>query len=430
MANTADIADIKVPVFPESIDEGTIARWHKKEGESFHRDEPLVDVETDKIVLEVPAPSSGVITSILAAEGATVKAQQVIANYEKTKEAKETKEMKKTNTEPNSQDTGTAKGKKSPTKSGTIESAPQEKVAKSPEPKTTENPASYAAATKTDETRIDGKLAGKMGPAARRMAAETGVEVETHNQGPFITKQDIAQQGGHQRIEKRVPMTRLRMSVAKRLVESQRQAAILTTFNEVNMQPVMELRTRYKKPFEEKYGVRLGFMSFFVKAVCSALYKFPQVNAHIDGTDIVYCNYQDIGIAVSSPRGLVVPILRDAQSMLLAQIEKAIRGYGEKAQEAKLTLEDLQGGTFTISNGGVFGSLMSTPIINPPQTGILGMHKIQERPVAVNGEVVILPMMYLALSYDHRMIDGKTAVEFLVHIKEFLEYPGMTLLGL
>ncbi len=407
MADMAGMTDIRVPVFPESIEEGTIARWHKKEGESFRRDEPLVDVETDKIVLEVPAPSSGIMTSILVAEGSTVKAQQVIANYEKTKE------------EP---------AKKPPPKSSEIESAPQEKLAEPPE--ATENLSSHTTAAKTSETELAGRLAGKMGPAARRLAAETGVEVETHNQGPFITKQDIAQRGGHQRVEKRVPMTRLRMSVAKRLVESQRQAAILTTFNEVNMQPVMELRTRYKKPFEEKYGVRLGFMSFFVKAVCSALYKFPQVNAHIDGTDIVYCNYQDIGIAVSSPRGLVVPILRDAQSMSLAQIEETIRSYGKKAQEAKLTLEDLQGGTFTISNGGVFGSLMSTPIINPPQTGILGMHKIQERPVAVNGEVVILPMMYLALSYDHRMIDGKTAVEFLVHIKEFLEYPGMTLLGL
>ena len=410
----ADMADIKVPVFPESIDEGTIAHWHKKKGDAFQRDEVLVDIETDKVVLEVPAPTAGTITGIIVREGETVKAQQVIAHYEEGGSQASVPLERKEDAAKKDQ---TAK---------TVEPAESANAKEAKEAQNTQLGDLQTSAASSSE-----KLSGRMGPAARRLAQQKGVEVQPTPGGSFITKQDLNNRAAMERVEKRVPMTRLRASLAKRLVESQHQAAMLTTFNEVNMRSVMELRTRYRDAFEKKHnGIRLGFMSFFVKAVCEALHKFPEVNAHIDGDDIVYCNYQDIGIAVSSPRGLVVPILRDAQNMSLADIERGIREYSEKAQQAKLTLEELQGGTFTISNGGVFGSLMSTPIINPPQTGILGMHKTQQRPVAVDGKVVILPMMYLALSYDHRMIDGKTAVQFLVYIKEFLEYPGITLLGL
>lgn len=401
--------DIKVPVFPESIEEGSIANWHFKEGDSFQRDEIIVDIETDKVVLEVPALAAGTLTKIIDKVGTIVKANQVIAHYE----------------------AGAPKAQTQQSAAPAVET-PSQKERPSPEPIASKSSAS--ATVQVSKTNSLATRMGRTGPAARRLAQEQAGRAQQQESAPDSQSRahpfNAKQESSAARVQKRVPMTRLRASVAKRLVESQHAAAILTTFNEVNMRPVMELRSKYRDEFQRKYdGVRLGFMSFFIKAVCDSLYKFPEVNAHIDGSDIVYCSYQDIGVAVSSPRGLVVPILRDAQAMEIAEIERGIRVYSEKAEQAKLTLEELQGGTFTISNGGVFGSLMSTPIINPPQTAILGMHKIQERPVAVNGEVVVLPMMYLALSYDHRMIDGKTAVQFLVNIKNFLEYPGLNLLG-
>ena len=446
--------DIKVPPFPESVDDGEISAWRKKEGESFSRDEVLVEIETDKVVLEIPAPQAGTLTKITVKEGATVKANQVIGAF----------------SEGDAGDGGASKDDAADTstgdaadegKSSSAASANKAEVsASSPTSKSATKSALDSVEEKTQATSPVTKHNGggtKAGPAARRLAQEKGVNLADIAKsgkgikgGELVTKQDVAEftsksatsqssqpQGigqsavANERVQKRVPMTRLRASIAKRLVESQQTAAMLTTFNEVNMAPIMELRSKYKKAFEEKHlGTRLGFMSFFVKGTVLALTKYPEVNAYIEGTDIVYHSYYDVGIAVSSPRGLVVPILRDAQLMTLVDIEQQINEYAAKAQDGKLMLEELQGGTFTISNGGVFGSLLSTPIINPPQTAILGMHKIQERPVAVKGKVEILPMMYLALSYDHRMIDGKTAVQFLSAIKDFLENPGLILLDL
>ena len=449
------MADIKVPVFPESVEEGSIAAWRIQIGESFQRDEILVDIETDKVVLEVPALAAGILVKIITQAGETVRANQIIGQYDEGQESREKKTEQPLET--------AAAMKREPTEARTVTKEPPVQtsvpaakeearmVTKEPPIQTVlpEEQAEEAARTVTKELPVQTSVPAakeaatqspplnasslaarteRTGPAARRFAQERS----SQSGQPLSTGTSAVRlpEGVQERVQKRVPMTRLRASVAKRLVESQRTAAILTTFNEVNMQPVMELRAKYKDEFERKNdGVRLGFMSFFIKAVCDSLYKFPEVNAHIDDNDIVYSNYQDIGVAVSSPRGLVVPIVQNAQAMDMATIEKSIRAFSEKAKDAKLTIEELQGGTFTISNGGVFGSLMSTPIINPPQTAILGMHKIQERPVAVNKEVVILPMMYLALSYDHRMIDGKTAVQFLVNVKNFLEYPGLTLLG-
>ncbi len=433
--------DIKVPPFPESVDDGEISAWRKKEGESFSRDEVLVEIETDKVVLEIPAPQAGTLTKITVKEGATVKANQVIGSFSESDAAAASKD-------------DTADSSKNEEKSSSAASANKaEASASSPATK----PVTKSETQATPPTTQHNGGGTKAGPAARRLAQEKGVDladiaksVKGTKGGELVTKQDVAEftskaqisqpsqpQGigqssvASERVQKRVQMTRLRASVAKRLVESQQTAAMLTTFNEVNMAPVMELRSKYKKAFEEKHlGTRLGFMSFFVKGAVLALTKYPEVNAYIEGTDIVYHSYYDVGIAVSSPRGLVVPILRDAQLMNLVDIEQQINEYAGKAQDGKLMLEELQGGTFTISNGGVFGSLLSTPIINPPQTAILGMHKIQERPVAVKGKVEILPMMYLALSYDHRMIDGKTAVQFLSAIKDFLENPGLILLDL
>lgn len=406
--------EIKAPTFPESVADGTIATWHKQPGEQVSRDELIVDIETDKVVLEVVAPSDGVIESISKGEGDTVLSGEVIGIF--------------------------ADGA-----AGTVAATE------------TPAPAPAAEATASAEELL-------LSPAARKLVDENGLNaslIPATGKGGRVTKEDVVNYlgassaptaapapqpeaskaaapaptmpsldiPGQGRIEKRVPMTRLRASVARRLVSAQQNAALLTTFNEVNMKPVMDLRNQYKDLFEKKNnGTRLGFMSFFVKAAVEALKRFPAVNASIDGNDIVYHGYQDIGVAVSSDRGLVVPILRDVDSMGLADIEAGIRNYGLKARDGKLGIEDMTGGTFTISNGGVFGSLLSTPIINPPQTGILGMHKIQERPMAVNGEVVILPMMYLALSYDHRMIDGKEAVQFLVTIKELLEDPARIIL--
>lgn len=400
--------EIKAPVFPESVAEGTVATWHKQPGEACSRDELIVDIETDKVVLEVVAPADGVIEEVVKGEGDTVESGEVIGKF-KEGAAGESKP---------------AEAKK--------EEAPKEEAPK-------------------EEAAASGDAI--LSPAARKLAEENDVDpnsVKGTGKDGRVTKEDVQNHinnkpaGGAatqpaagmpevnvaagERPEKRVPMTRLRASIAKRLVNAQQSAAMLTTFNEVNMAPIMELRKQYKESFEKRHGIKLGFMSFFTKAATEALKRFPAVNASIDGNDMVYHGYQDIGVAVSTDRGLVVPVLRDSDAMGLADIEKKIVEYGTKAKEGKLGIEEMTGGTFTITNGGIFGSLISTPILNPPQTAILGMHKIQERPMAVNGKVEILPMMYLALSYDHRMIDGKEAVQFLVAIKEMLEDPARILL--
>lgn len=398
--------EIKAPTFPESVADGIIVTWHKQPGDSCAADDLIVDIETDKVVLEVVAPEDGVITEIIKAEGETVLSDEVIALF--------------------------AAG------------------------------AASVSAARSDDTQETAPIeSGKIGPAARKLIEENKLDpalIQGTGKGGGITKEDVynfikqkkdetaslsvtqdkktepvvvdVSLAEGERVEKRVPMTRLRATIAKRLVEAQQNAAMLTTYNEVNMQPVMNIRKQYKDLFEKTHdGIRLGFMSFFVKAATEALKRFPAVNASIDGNDMVYHGYQDIGVAVSTDRGLMVPVLRDTDCMELADIEATIADFGKRGREGKLGMEDMQGGTFTITNGGIFGSLMSTPILNPPQTAILGMHKIQERPMAVDGQVVILPMMYLALSYDHRMIDGKDAVQFLVTIKELLEDPARILLG-
>ncbi|MBG4828996.1 2-oxoglutarate dehydrogenase complex dihydrolipoyllysine-residue succinyltransferase [Pseudomonas aeruginosa] len=404
--------EIKAPTFPESVADGTVATWHKKPGEAVKRDELIVDIETDKVVIEVLAEADGVLAEIIKNEGDTVLSNELLGKLN---------------------DGGAA--------------APAAPAAAAPAAAPAAPAAAPAAAGGDDAI---------LSPAARKLAEEAGIDpnsIAGTGKGGRVTKEDVVAAveakknapaapakpaapaaeapifAAGDRVEKRVPMTRLRAKVAERLVEAQSAMAMLTTFNEVNMKPIMDLRSKYKDLFEKKHnGVRLGFMSFFVKAATEALKRFPGVNASIDGNDIVYHGYQDIGVAVSSDRGLVVPVLRNAEFMSLAEIEGGIANFGKKAKEGKLTIEDMTGGTFTISNGGVFGSLLSTPIVNPPQTAILGMHKIQERPMAVNGQVVILPMMYLALSYDHRLIDGKEAVSFLVAIKDLLEDPARLLL--
>ncbi len=406
--------EIKAPQFPESVADGTIASWHKQPGESCSRDELIVDIETDKVVLEVVAPADGVIKEIVKGEGDTVLSMEVIGQFEAGGEG----------TAPAAGDGG-----------GAAEPAPQ------------------AAAAESGGSGGEAMAS----PAARKAAEEAGVDlsqVQGSGKDGRITKEDVQAHAKSkpaapapaasapapaakapapapgERVERRVPMTRLRKRIAERLVEAQQTAAILTTFNEVNMKPVMDLRNQYKDEFLKKHGVKLGFMGFFVKAAVEALKRIPSVNASVDGDDIVYHGYYDIGVAVSAEKGLVVPILRDANMMGLAETEAQIIEYGKKAREGKLGIEEMTGGTFTISNGGVFGSLLSTPILNPPQTGILGMHKIQERPMVVNGQIEILPMMYLALSYDHRLIDGKEAVTFLVEIKGLLEDPARILLDI
>ncbi len=406
--------EIKAPTFPESITEGTVAQWHKQPGEQARRDDLLADIETDKVVIEVVAPDDGVITEILKQEGDTVESEEVIAHFEAGVEG--------------------------------------------------ESQAAAVAAEADEPVDLDAAAADSASPAAKKLALESGIDITTvagSGRDGRITKEDVAKAIGQlpepvvqepapapsvsvsqaapigelqalgERVERRVPMTRLRASIAKRLVEAQHNAAMLTTFNEVDMSPVMALRKKYQDQFQETHnGTRLGFMSFFVRASVEALKRFPSVNASIDGSDIVYHGYYDIGVAVSTERGLVVPVVREADALSLAQIEDQINLYGEKARSGKLALEDMAGGTFTISNGGVFGSLLSTPILNAPQTGVLGMHKIQERPVVENGEIVVRPMMYLALSYDHRLIDGREAVQFLVAIKGMIEDPARILLEL
>lgn len=386
--------EIKVPALPESVADATVAKWYKKEGESISRDENLVDLETDKVMLEVPAPKSGVVEKIMVPEGETVTADQVLAMLKEGAVAEPEKAEK------------------------------TEEAASSPQaqPEAAKQPAATAA---------------ELSPAVRRAVGETGADVshiQGSGKGGRITKTDVMQQavsglsGAGDRTEKRVPMSRLRQRIAERLVEAQHQAAMLTTFNEINMKPVMDLRAKYKDQFEKSHDVRLGFMSFFTKAAIEALKRFPAVNASIDGTDLVYHNFFDVGIAIGSPRGLVVPILRNAEHMSMADIEKQIKDFGVRAQNGKVTIDEMTGGTFTITNGGIFGSMLSTPIVNPPQSAILGMHNIVQRPVVENGEIVARPVMYVALSYDHRVIDGRESVQFLVTIKEMIEDPARLLL--
>jgi len=411
--------EIKAPVFPESVAEGTVATWHKQPGEACSRDELIVDIETDKVVLEVVAPADGVIEEVLKGEGDTVESGEVVGKF-KEGAAGDSKPAAKDDSkkEESKPEATSEKSSEAPAKSSgeAILSPAARKLAEenSVDPDAVEGTGKDGRVTKEDvQNHIDvGKSSGSSSTPASKPAGD-------------MPQVDV---GSGERPEKRVPMTRLRASIAKRLVNAQQTAAMLTTFNEVNMGPVMELRKQYKESFEKRHGVKLGFMSFFTKAATEALKRFPAVNASIDGNDMVYHGYQDIGIAVSSDRGLVVPVVRDTDALGLADIEKKIVEYGTKAKDGKLGIEDMTGGTFTITNGGIFGSLISTPILNPPQTAILGMHKIQERPMAVNGKVEIQPMMYLALSYDHRMIDGKEAVQFLVAIKEMLEDPARILL--
>ena len=392
------IIDVKVPMLSESVSEGTLLEWKKKVGEAVARDEILIDIETDKVVLEVPSPQAGVLVEIIAQNGETVAAEQVLARIDTAATA----------------------------------SASAEAPAAAPAPE------AAPAAAQTNAAM----------PAAAKLAAETGVDVNAlqgSGRDGRVLKEDVQNAAAKPaaapaaapapvpagvRPEQRVPMSRLRARVAERLLASQQENAILTTFNEVNMKPIMDLRAKYKEKFEKEHGTKLGFMSFFVKAAVAALKKYPVVNASVDGNDIVYHGYFDIGIAIGSPRGLVVPILRDADQMSIADIEQAIVDYAKKAKDGKIALEDLIGGTFSITNGGTFGSMMSTPIINPPQSAILGMHATKERAVVENGQVVVRPMMYLALSYDHRIIDGREAVLTLVAIKDALEDPARLLLDL
>ena len=400
--------DILVPDLPESVADATVATWHKKPGDSVQRDEVLVEIETDKVVLEVPASEAGILDAIVEEEGATVLSRQILGRIRP----------------------GNSSGKPTEEKSQAKEATPAQR----------------ATASLEEESN------DALSPAIRRLIAEHDLDaaaIKGSGVGGRITREDVEahlangkkadkpaaaaveaapQPALSNRSEKRVPMTRLRKRVAERLLEAKNSTAMLTTFNEINMQPIMDLRKQYGEAFEKRHGVRLGFMSFYIKAVVEALKRFPEVNASIDGTDVVYHNYFDISIAVSTPRGLVTPVLRDVDSMSMADIEKKIKELAVKGRDGKLTVEELTGGNFTITNGGVFGSLMSTPIINPPQSAILGMHAIKDRPMAVDGKVEILPMMYLALSYDHRLIDGRESVGFLVTIKELLEDPTRLLL--
>lgn len=406
--------EIKAPTFPESVADGTVATWHKKPGEAVKRDELIVDIETDKVVMEVLAEADGVLTEIVKNEGDTVLSGELLGKLE-----------------------AGASAAAAPASAPAAAAASQAAAESAPAASAEEQILAPAARKLAEENGIDPNSIRGTGKDGRVTKEDVVAAIEAKKSAPAAAAKPAAPAAAApifaagDRVEKRVPMTRLRAKVAERLVEAQSSMAMLTTFNEVNMKPIMELRSKYKDLFEKKHnGVRLGFMSFFVKAAVEALKRQPGVNASIDGNDIVYHGYQDIGVAVSSDRGLVVPVLRNAEHMSLAEVEGGIAEFGKKAKAGKLTIEEMTGGTFTISNGGVFGSLLSTPIVNPPQTAILGMHKIQERPMAVNGQVVILPMMYLALSYDHRLIDGKEAVTFLVTMKDLLEDPARLLLDI
>jgi 2-oxoglutarate dehydrogenase E2 component (dihydrolipoamide succinyltransferase) len=399
--------EIKVPVLPESVADAVIAGWYKQVGDSIDADEVLVDLETDKVILEVPSLKQGVVKEIMFSVGDTVTAGQLLAVIDDSVQP---------GVKQDDENNGTAEG------GTTAAEAPMSPSVRK-----------LIAANSIDAKQLKGS--GKNGRIikqdvekylAENMVPVTSQQAVGHEMVPVTAeKTDVS----GERLERRVPMTRLRARIAERLVQSQQQAAILTTFNEVNMKPVMKLRAQYKEAFEKKFGVRLGFMSFFVQASVEALKRFPEVNASIDGNDIVYHGFYDIGVAVSGPNGLVVPIIRDADIQSISDIEQTIISFANKAKDNSLTIDDITGGTFTISNGGVFGSMLSTPIINPPQSAILGMHSITERAMVVDGEVTVLPMMYLALSYDHRLIDGKSAVQFLVTIKQLLEDPSRMLLG-
>ncbi|HID45677.1 MAG TPA: 2-oxoglutarate dehydrogenase complex dihydrolipoyllysine-residue succinyltransferase [Chromatiaceae bacterium] len=401
--------EIRVPTLPESVTDATVLNWQKQEGDPVQRDENLLDLETDKVVLEVPSPIDGVLVEIRAQEGDLVEADDVLAIIQPGKSA-----IRK-NTMPQAQDQGEPHPGTVTTKAPVLTPAVRRLVKE----------------LKLDPADIPGS--GKDGRILKSdvMAyLDKQTSIKDPDAETVASTLDSTEMPADSPAEQRVPMSRLRARIAERLVQAQQTAAILTTFNEVNLQAVSDLRAQYRDRFEKSHGVRLGFMSFFVKATIESLKKFPLLNASVDGTDIVYHGYYDIGIAVGSPRGLVVPILRNADELSFADIEKAIRQYGQKAQDGSLSYEELSGGTFTISNGGVYGSMLSTPILNPPQSGILGMHNIIQRPVAENGEVVIRPMMYLALSYDHRIVDGKDAVQFLVSIKQNLEDPARLLLDI
>ena len=410
--------EIKAPAFPESVADGVVSAWHKGPGDSVARDELLVEIETDKVVMEVVAPEPGVIEAIMVAEGETITSEAVLATLAAGAVSTPTPSAKTSGSTEDAPDAA----------SGTAESIPMGPAVRALLDEHGLSPEGIAATGKGGRLLKEDVLSHLKQtpeqpapqPSAPSSPAASPAAVDLNVDGPTS-----------ERIEKRVPMTRMRARIAERLLGATQQTAMLTTFNEVNMAPLMKLRRQYRDEFESVHnGTRLGFMGFFVKAACEALKRFPEVNASIDGDDIVYHGYFDVGVAVSSDRGLVVPVLRVADAMSLASVESKIREFGAKAMDGKLSMDEMTGGTFTITNGGVFGSLMSTPILNPPQAAILGMHKIQERPMAVNGEVKILPMMNLALSYDHRLIDGKDAVQFLVAIKEMIEDPARILLEL
>ena len=397
------IIEIKVPALSESVAEATLLSWHKKIGDSINRDENLIDIETDKVVLELPSPDDGVLIEVIKNDGDTVIAGEVIAKIDT--EAKIKSDVKNANSNGKTSDT---------------------QISNTSEPEKILMPAAAKIAREKniDVNKIEGS--GKAG----RITKEDILKTDSNSTKDKSTVADSSAVVTGERGEQRVPMSRLRKRIAERLIESQSTAAILSTFNEVNMGPVIQLRKKYKEQFEKAHGVKLGFMSFFVKAALMALQKFPIINSSIDGDDIIYHSFYDIGIAVGSPRGLVVPVLRNVDSLSFANIEKQISDFGKKANEGKLSIEELTGGTFSISNGGVFGSMLSTPIINPPQSAILGIHATKDRAVVENGEIVVRPMNYLALSYDHRIIDGREAVLFLVAIKDALEDPSRMLLEL
>src|SRR6056297_485575 len=434
--------EVKVPQLPESVSDATLVSWHKQEGDRVSRDENLVDLETDKVVLEVPAPADGTLKEIKIGDGTTVTSGEVLALLEEGDGGGEPDQG-------GDADKGD-KGDKGDGAAGKKTEGEKEKAAAESKKKDEESAKKEADEEPEDEE--EGRGARKLSPSVRRMIEEHDLDpddIEASGRGGRITKADVQRHlesldhdtapedtpaegeaypasGG--RTEERVPMTRLRARIAERMVEAQQAAAMLTTFNEADMSAIMNLRSRYKDSFADQHDVKLGFMSFFVRAAVEALRKFPVVNASVEDKDIIYHDYQDIGIAVSTDRGLLVPVLRDAGRMSLADIEKAINDYGKRAREGNIGIDDLTGGTFTITNGGIFGSMMSTPILNPPQSAILGMHAIQERPMAVDGKVAIRPMMYLALTYDHRIVDGREAVQFLVSIKQSLEDPARLLL--
>ncbi|OIQ25923.1 2-oxoglutarate dehydrogenase complex dihydrolipoyllysine-residue succinyltransferase [uncultured Vibrio sp.] len=397
--------EILVPDLPESVADATVATWHKKPGEAVARDEVIVDIETDKVVLEVPAPEAGVLEAIIEEEGATVLSKQLIAKLKP----------------------GAVAGEPTADTTDETESSP-DKRHKAALTEESNDALSPAVRRLLAENSLEASQVKGTGVGGRITREDIDAHLAAAKSAPAATEEPAPQVPAAARSQKRVPMTRLRKTVANRLLEAKNSTAMLTTFNEVNMKPIMDLRKQYQEQFEKRHDTRLGFMSFYVKAVTEALKRYPEVNASIDGTDIVYHNYFDISMAVSTPRGLVTPVLKDCDTLGFADIEKGIKELAIKGRDGKLTVDELIGGNFTITNGGVFGSLMSTPIINPPQAAILGMHKIQDRPMAVNGKVEILPMMYLALSYDHRLIDGRESVGFLVTIKELLEDPARLLL--